>query len=147
MSQLHVWILPVLILALTTILAIPTSRYLAWIMDGKYRAPAPLRWLESRLNTGPQDWKQYALALLLFNLVMFLFGYTLLALQPKIDLGLNPEHKGMLAPTTIFNTAVSFLDEHEPAALFGRAAPFLFQPDVLCHLEHVRFGERRPLRP
>ena len=47
--------------------------------------------------------------MMMFNLVMFLFGYTLLALQPKIDLGLNPEHKGMLAPTTIFNTAVSFL--------------------------------------
>jgi K+-transporting ATPase ATPase A chain len=109
MSQLHVWILPVLILALTTALAIPTGRYLAWLMDGKYRAPAPLRWLESRLNTGPQDWKQYALALLMFNLVMFIFGYTLLALQPKIDLGLNPDHMKMLAPTTIFNTAISFL--------------------------------------
>ncbi len=68
-----------------------------------------MRWIESRLNTGPQDWKHYALALLLFNLVMFLFGYTLLALQPVTDIGLNPEHKGMLAPTTIFNTVCSFL--------------------------------------
>ena len=107
MSQLQVWTLPVLILALTTVLAIPASRFFAWIMDGKYRAPAPLRWIESRLNTGPQSWKQYAVAMMLFNLVMFLFGYTLLALQPK--LGLNPENKGMLAPTTIFNTAISFL--------------------------------------
>ena len=109
MFQFQVWILPVLLLAATTALAIPVSRYCAWIMDGKYRAPAAIRWLESRLNTGPQDWKQYAMALLLFNVVMFLFGFAVLSLQPVADLGLNPEHKGMLAPTTIFNTAVSFL--------------------------------------
>ena len=107
MSQSQVWLLPLLILALTTALAIPAARIFAWIMDGKYRAPAPLRWLESRFNTGPQDWKQYALAMMLFNFVMFLFGYTVLALQPV--LGLNPEHKGMLAPTTMFNTTMSFL--------------------------------------
>ncbi len=41
MLQLQVWILPLLILALTTVLAIPSSRYLAWLMDGKYRAAAP----------------------------------------------------------------------------------------------------------
>src|SRR5579871_967655 len=109
MSPLQVWALPILILVLTTALAIPASRFFAWIMDGKYRAPAPLRWLESRLNTGPQNWKQYAIAMMLFNLVMFLFGYTIQALQPKLDFGLNPENKGMLAPTTIFNSTISFL--------------------------------------
>jgi K+-transporting ATPase KdpF subunit len=33
-----------LMLVVTTLLAIPLSRYLAWIMNGQYRAPA-LRWL------------------------------------------------------------------------------------------------------
>ena len=32
------WFLPISILVVTTILAIPLSRYLAWIMNGKYRA-------------------------------------------------------------------------------------------------------------
>ncbi len=51
-------------------------------MDGRYRAPGWLRWIEQRLDTGPQNWKQYALSLLLFNTVMFVFGFVVLALQP-----------------------------------------------------------------
>ncbi len=53
-NQFQVWLLPVIILVLTTALAIPASRFFAWIMDGKLPRPAPLRWIESRLNTGPQ---------------------------------------------------------------------------------------------
>ena len=37
--------------------------------------------------------------------------------------------------------------EHQPAALLGRAAPFLFQPVVLRVLEHVPLRERGLLRP
>ena len=107
MSAFQVWFLPLLILVTTTALAIPLSKYLAWIMDGRYRAPGILRWIEKRLNTGPQNWKQYAVALLLFNTVMFVFGFAVLALQPQ--LGLNPDDKHMLGPTTIFNTVCSFL--------------------------------------
>ena len=33
------WSLPISLLVGTTLLAVPLSRYLAWIMDGKYRAP------------------------------------------------------------------------------------------------------------
>ncbi|MGO8752336.1 MAG: potassium-transporting ATPase subunit KdpA [Thermoguttaceae bacterium] len=107
MFQFHVWFLPFLILAVTTALAIPFSRYLAWIMDGHYRAPRFLRWFEHRVDTGPQDWKQYAVAMLLFNALMFVFGFIALSIQPKV--GLNPDNKGMLAPTTIFNSVISFL--------------------------------------
>ena len=107
MSNFQVWFLPFLILALTTALAIPFSRYLAWIMDGHYRPPRWLGWLERRVDTGPQGWKQYAVAMLLFNLVMFIFGFAVLSLQPLLPL--NPEGKGMLAPSTIFNSVVSFL--------------------------------------
>ena len=55
---------------------------MAWIMDGKYHAPAFLRWFENRLNSGPQNWKQYTAALLVFNTVLFVFGYMVLSLQP-----------------------------------------------------------------
>ena len=107
MFQFQVWFLPFLILAATTALAIPLSRYLAWILDGRYHAPRFLRWIEARVDTGPQSWTQYAVSMLLFNTVMFAFGFAVLALQPQF--GLNPDDKHMLAPTTIFNTVCSFL--------------------------------------
>ncbi len=107
MHQFQVWFLPVLILVVTTALAIPVSRYFAWIMDGKYRAPAFLRWSESLCDTGPQNWRQYAFALMLFNLLMFIFGFIVLSNQPSLPL--NPDNKPMVAPTTIFNTTISFL--------------------------------------
>jgi K+-transporting ATPase ATPase A chain len=104
---MSVWLLPGLVLGVSVALSLPVGLYLAWVMDGRYRAPAWLRRLEQRLDTGAQSWKQYAVALLLFNAVMFVFSYLVLALQPRLPL--NPDGKGMLAPTTIFNTAASFL--------------------------------------
>ena len=100
------WLLPLLIVGTSVVLSVPVGLYLAWIADGRYRAPR-LRWIEERLDTGPQGWKAYVVSLLLFNTLMFIVGFTLLALQP--DLPLNPDGKKMLGPTTIFNTAVSFL--------------------------------------
>ncbi len=102
-----IWFLPIALLVITTILAVPLSRYLAWIMDGKYRAPKVLRWFEERLDTGPQNWKQYTAALLIFNVVMFIFGYLVLMLQPIMPL--NPLGRGLLAPTTIFMQVISFM--------------------------------------
>ncbi len=76
------WLLPILMLITTTLLAIPLSRYLAWIMNGKYHAPAFLRWFEKRLDTGAQNCKQYAASMLIFNTVLFVFGFAVLSLQP-----------------------------------------------------------------
>jgi K+-transporting ATPase ATPase A chain len=101
------WFLPISMLVTTTLLAIPLSWYLAWIMDGKYHAPRLLHWFEERLDTGPQNWKQYTASLLIFNSVLFVFGYVVLSLQPWMPL--NPQGKGMLAPTTILHSVVSFM--------------------------------------
>ncbi|HVO94173.1 MAG TPA: potassium-transporting ATPase subunit KdpA, partial [Terriglobales bacterium] len=101
------WLLPISILVTTTILAIPLSRYLAWIMDGKYQPPRLLRWFEDRLNSGALNWKQYTAALLIFNTVLFVFGFIVLALQPWMPL--NDQGKGMLAPSVIFHSVVSFM--------------------------------------
>ena len=101
------WFLPISILVATTLLAIPLSRYMSWIMDGKYQAPRFLAWFEKRLDTGPQNWKQYTLALMVFNIVLFVYGFIILSLQPLMPL--NPDGKGMLAPTTIFHTVISFM--------------------------------------
>jgi len=102
-----VWLLPFLIVLTAVVLSIPLSRYLAWIMDGAYRAPRGLLWFERRLDTGPQDWKQYTIALLVFNAALFVYGFIVLALQPVTPL--NPRGRGMLAPTTIFHSVISFM--------------------------------------
>ena len=67
------WFLPAALLVTATVVAFPLSRYLAWIIDGKYKPLPVLGWLEKRLDSGPQDWKQYAGSLLLFNTVLFVF--------------------------------------------------------------------------
>jgi K+-transporting ATPase A subunit len=81
---------------------IPLSTYFAWLMDGKYRAPRVVKWFEDLLDTGPQDWKQYTIALIVFNIALFVFGFVVLCLQPYAPL--NPRGLGWLEPTTIFNT-------------------------------------------
>jgi potassium-transporting ATPase potassium-binding subunit len=101
------WTLPLLILVVAIAISIPLSRYMAWIMGGHYRAPRLLRWFESKLDSGPQDWKQYTIALLVFNAALFVFGFVVLSLQPLMPL--NPLDRGMLAPSTIFNTVISFM--------------------------------------
>lgn len=101
------WLLPISILVVTTLLAIPLSKYLAWIMNGSYRAPGFLRWIEEKLNSGPQNWKQYIVSLLAFNTVLFVFGFLVLSVQPWMPL--NSLGRGMLAPSTIFHTVVSFM--------------------------------------
>jgi len=94
-------------LVFTTLLAIPMSRYMAWIMDGKYNPPRLLGWFENRLDGGGQNWKQYVAALVIFNIVMFIYGYAVLALQPIAPL--NPRGLTMVSPTTIFNSVASFM--------------------------------------
>ena len=107
------WLLPILIVGTAVALSIPIGRYLAWIIDGRFKAPRFLGWFERQVDTGSQNWKQYVISLLIFNTVMFLFSYLVLALQPVLPLNQHdttfPDGKVMLAPTTMFNTAVSFI--------------------------------------
>jgi K+-transporting ATPase ATPase A chain len=102
-----IWFLPVLIVGVSVALAVPLGLYLAWIFDGRYRPPRWLAWLEQRADTGPQNWKGYTLSLLYFNVVLFVFAFLVLALQPFLPL--NPDGKKMLCPSTIFNTVCSFV--------------------------------------
>src|SRR5271167_1066809 len=102
-----VWLLPIVLILTAIACSIPLSRYFVWLMDGEYHAPPILRWFEERLDTGPQNWKQYTASLIVFNVVLFVFGFIVLALQPYLPL--NSRHLGMLGPTTIFNTVISFM--------------------------------------
>jgi K+-transporting ATPase ATPase A chain len=101
------WFLPLVILVVAVALSIPLSRYTAFIMEGSYAPPRVLRWFEQRLDTGPQDWKRYTVSLLIFNTTLFVYGFVVLALQPLMPL--NPLGRGMLSPTTIFHSVISFM--------------------------------------
>ncbi len=101
------WSLPILLLVVTIALSVPLSRYFAAVMDGRLKALRFLAWFEHRLNSGEQNWKQYTVAMLAFTLVLFTYGYVVLCLQPIAPL--NPLGRGILAPSLIFNTVISFM--------------------------------------
>jgi len=102
-----------IILAGTALLSWPLAKVMAWAMDPNEKL-SPLRGHLERLIVkagGPlltrqQDWKQYVFSMLLFNAIMFIVVYTILSFQPWLPL--NPDGKGMLDPSLIFNTTASF---------------------------------------
>ena len=104
---LQIWLLPILLLATATLLAFPLSKYMGWIMDGEYRPNRLFAWFEKRLDSGHQNWKQYVGSLLIFNTVLFAFGFIVLALQEYLPL--NPMGRPMIAPSTILHSVISFM--------------------------------------
>jgi potassium-transporting ATPase potassium-binding subunit len=112
------WLLSVLIIGLPVLLSVPLGRYMARVFDpvgpadlsaDRRSGSGPRNAVERRLDTGPQTWKRYCSAMLTFNAAAFAFGFVVLATQPWHPTFLNPDGKGMLSPSTIFNTACSFL--------------------------------------
>jgi K+-transporting ATPase ATPase A chain len=99
-------------------------------MDGNYRPPRLFGWFEKRLDSGPQNWKQYTVALLVFNAVLFVYGYIVLSLQPWMPL--NPRGLGMLEPTTIFHTVLSFITNTNMQHYSGDVAFSNFSQIFFC---------------
>jgi potassium-transporting ATPase potassium-binding subunit len=70
-----------------------------------------LEWLiqkaGGRCITREQDWKAYALSMLLFNMLMFIALYGILSLQQMLPL--NPDGKGALETSLVFHTTASFV--------------------------------------
>ncbi|HDS1699038.1 MULTISPECIES: potassium-transporting ATPase subunit KdpA [Pseudomonas] len=67
-----------------------------------------------------QNWRQYALALLAFNLVGFLLLFSVLLLQGHLPL--NPQHLPGQEWSLAFNTAVSFVTNTNWQAYSGEAS-------------------------
>lgn len=108
-----------LILGLTILLSWPLGRYMRWAMDPSETQIAPstggLRGkLESWLVAlggdsvrSPTNWKGYGFAMLIFNVGMFAFVFLILLFQQHLPL--NPDGKGALEPSLLFNTTASFV--------------------------------------
>jgi K+-transporting ATPase ATPase A chain len=104
-------------LFLTVLLLVtkPMGLWIANVMNGNCkiinRLGAPFERLIYRtLGTNPDTemgWKQYAIALLLFNLVGVAFVYILQRWQ--VWLPLNPQHFSAVSVDSSFNTAISFV--------------------------------------
>lgn len=108
-------ILQILItLALAVALVIPTGKYLYRVISGEKSFLDPVIdkvdnavFRIAGIKKDEMNWKQYAVALVLTNLVMALFVYILFRLQGY--LGLNPNKIGNMELTLSFNTAISFI--------------------------------------
>jgi len=93
----------------------PLGSYIADVMEGRpnfaLRAGGRIEGLLYRLcgvdSREEMSWKQYAIALLLFNVLGALIVYGLQRLQ--LFLPLNPQKFAAVSPDSSFNTAVSFI--------------------------------------
>jgi len=102
-------------LVVLLLLVKPLGSYMARIYQGEpaflNRLGAPLEKLLYRIcGIDPAQemrWTQYALAMLVFNLLGALAVYALQRLQAHLPL--NPQHFGAVSPDSSFNTAVSFI--------------------------------------
>jgi len=113
--DLNGWMQLALFLGLLLLVTRPMGVYLFRVLDpqGKtFLDPVwkPVERLCYRLMRvdpkAEQDWKRYAVSLLVFSLVGVLFTYAILRLQRLLPL--NPQRLGPVSEHLAFNTAVSF---------------------------------------
>ncbi|MFD2615692.1 potassium-transporting ATPase subunit KdpA [Paenibacillus gansuensis] len=101
-------------LLLVLLLAKPTGLYMAQVFHYESsRSDKWFGWLEKPIfalggiRRDNQTWKQYALSVILSNLVMTLLVYIVFRFQNFLPL--NPNGIGNMEPTLAFNTAISFM--------------------------------------
>lgn len=106
------WVNLALYLVVTLLLAWPLARWITALAQG--RVPRWIAAIERPLfrlaGIRPDEgmgWKQYAVALLVFNFIGVLAVYALQRLQGVLPL--NPQGLGAVTPDSAFNTAISFV--------------------------------------
>lgn len=102
-----------LIVGGTAALSWPLGQYMKWAMDPLAGAGPRRHALDrlfervaGRLSRESQGWKKYIVAMLAFNMVMFVVSFGFMALQQHLPL--NPDDMGPIEGSLIFNTAASF---------------------------------------
>ncbi|MDX2277490.1 MAG: potassium-transporting ATPase subunit KdpA [Hyphomonadaceae bacterium] len=121
------WILILAFVALVAALARPLGLYLDAVFAGRRTLlSAALRPVENSFYRlagvkadAEQDWKAYALAILLFSFVCTLALYALLRLQGALPI--NPQGVAGVAPNIAMNTAVSFVTNTNWQAYAGES--------------------------
>ena len=107
----HSWTLLAVYSLVLLLLAIPTGRYIAHVMEGRLRFARRIEGGLYRLcgvkEDADMDWLGYALAILLFNGLGVLAVYAIQRLQAWLPL--NPQAMVNIAPDSSFNTAISFV--------------------------------------
>ncbi|MDD5184972.1 MAG: potassium-transporting ATPase subunit KdpA [Paludibacter sp.] len=110
-DYLQVFVYLLLLVALTPLI----GNYMFKVFDNKpFKAKGIFSWLETSIYKtiglkpdSQQNWKQYAFALLSFNLLGFLFVFVLQLIQKQLPL--NPQQLGNVSWPLAFNTAASFM--------------------------------------
>jgi potassium-transporting ATPase potassium-binding subunit len=121
------WFQVLLYIGLLLLLIRPLGAYIARVYQGERTTLDPLlkpleKWIYRLSAIDPQtemDWKAYAAAMLVFNLVGFLALYGLLRLQHLLPL--NPQGIGALPADTTFNAAASFTSNTNWQSYSGEA--------------------------
>ena len=168
MESILSWIHPLWALALPIAASVPIGLWMARVLDppadragrGLDAVPLGLWRLLGRREPAAMDWKRYAIALLAFNVALFV-----LYLQPAVCAAVpapEPRRQGVAGGHGIQGRRRSrspgrrsgcglqhrllVRDQHQPPALLGRAAPVVFQPARRDRLAPVRDARGRPLR-
>lgn len=111
----YAWLLLGIYLLVLLALVKPLGLYIAAVMEGRpvlaLRLGRPIEAVIYRLcgirQDEEMDWRQYALAILLFSLIGLLVIFGLQRLQ--LWLPLNPQQMANVSPDSAFNTAISFV--------------------------------------
>lgn len=129
-----------LVMALPVMLSWPLGRYMTAVLE-----PAPgtdgwgakiMKLIGGSMVEKEQEWKQYAVSMLICNGLMFAAVVLMLALQQRLPL--NPDGKGPLEASLVFHTAVSFLTNTNQQHYSGEAAmSYLSQMFALTWMQFV----------
>ncbi len=127
----------------TALLSWPLGRYMKWAMDPAVpESSSAARFTRAFQSIGggvarqPQDWKRYLTAMLVFNAVMFIVSFAILALQQYLPL--NPDGKEAIEGSLIFNTAASFTSNTNLQHYSGEVSlSYLSQLAALMWLQFV----------
>ncbi len=131
-----------LIVGGTAILSWPLGRYMKWAMDpdvsrGGLAAKFDrlFQFLGGRFSAEQQNWKQYVVSMLVFNVLMFAVSFGFMAFQQHLPL--NPDGQKAIEGSLIFNTAASFTTNTNLQHYSGEATmSYLSQ---LCALMWLQF--------
>ncbi len=118
----HAYLQLALFLGVLLLLSYPLSRYIVKVMNpvGGVNRIEKTAYKICGINADQEmSWKQYALAIIVFNFLGVLVVYALQRLQGMLPL--NPQNFAAVSPDSSFNTAISFVTNTNWQGYVGEA--------------------------